>query len=297
MSSPIWSFVKGNLRKFDPADQNADGTPDQNPLTTPFKGLTPGDVYAVPAPQPSAPITFGPNPLSILNPPFNQQTIPLIVPGPQVASTSVPSGTGTDNLLVNGTTSTLSVTFDRPMQVSTLTPAQVLQIMGPVGVITGPQYFPNANVDQTIPDQVSSTPGVLDSTLTIPAAGGTFTVQDLTLTLNIASSKDSDLSAVLIAPDGVTEVPLFSNIGGAGKNFTNTVFDDAAETPITAGAAPFTGTYQPVGLLSSLIGKVAEGNWTLQITDNSKTSTSILVNWSLSITPQITVTPVSPTTG
>ena len=33
-------------------DQNADGTTDQNPLTTPFTGLTPGDAYVVPNPQP-----------------------------------------------------------------------------------------------------------------------------------------------------------------------------------------------------------------------------------------------------
>ena len=29
-------------------DQNADGTSDENPLTTPFTSLTPGDVYAIP---------------------------------------------------------------------------------------------------------------------------------------------------------------------------------------------------------------------------------------------------------
>ena len=33
-------------------DQNADGTSDQNPLTTPFTGLTPGDAYMAPMPQP-----------------------------------------------------------------------------------------------------------------------------------------------------------------------------------------------------------------------------------------------------
>ena len=39
-------------------DQNADGTSDENALTMPngFTGLTPGDVYAVPTPQPTAPI-------------------------------------------------------------------------------------------------------------------------------------------------------------------------------------------------------------------------------------------------
>ena len=39
-------------------DQNADGTTDENPLTTPFKGLTPGDAYVVPTPQPVTPVTF-----------------------------------------------------------------------------------------------------------------------------------------------------------------------------------------------------------------------------------------------
>ena len=72
-------------------DQNADGTADQNAVTTPFTGLTPGDVYAAPTPQPTTPITFL-GAASILNPPFNQNTLPLIVPGPQVLSTSVPGG-------------------------------------------------------------------------------------------------------------------------------------------------------------------------------------------------------------
>ena len=43
-----------------PKDQNADGTPDQNPLTLPdgFTGTTPGDVYAVPTPDPTTAVTF-----------------------------------------------------------------------------------------------------------------------------------------------------------------------------------------------------------------------------------------------
>ena len=85
-------------------DQNADGTSDQNPVTTPFTGLTPGDVYVAPTPQPTTPFTF--NAASILSPPFNQNTLPLIVPGPQVMGTSVPDGTGTGNLITDGTTST-----------------------------------------------------------------------------------------------------------------------------------------------------------------------------------------------
>ena len=277
-----------------PMDQNADGTGDENPLTTPITSTTPGDVYAVPTPDPSVPITFGPNPLSILQPPFNQNTLPLIVPGPQVLSTSVPTS-GTD-LVVSGTTSTFDVTFDRPMKVSTFTPAEVLQIMGPTGSISGPQVFSESSVDQTIPEAASATSsGTLSSTLTVPDYNGTFTVGDITLTLDVTDANDSNLSAVLIAPNG-TQVALFSNVGGSGQNFTSTVFDDTAETPIANGTAPFTGTYQPTGKLSTLDGLDASGTWTLQILNNAQAASGVLVNWSLNITPKLTVTPLDPTT-
>ena len=119
-------------------DQNADGTPDENAVTTSFIGTTPGDVYAVPTPQPRTAIRFF-GAASILSPPFNQNTLPLIVPGPQVLATSVPGGDSANgNLITDGTTSTLSVTFDRPMKVSTFTPAQIVQIMGPTGPVSGP---------------------------------------------------------------------------------------------------------------------------------------------------------------
>ena len=58
---------------------------------------------------------------------------------------------GANNLVLNGTTDAFNVTFDRPMQPGTFTPDQVLQIMGPTGSITGPQYFSNNNVNQPIP--------------------------------------------------------------------------------------------------------------------------------------------------
>ena len=73
-------------------DQNADGTPDQNAVTTLFTGLTPGDVYAAPTPQPTVPITFL-GAASILHPPFNQNTLPLIVPGPQILARRLVAGT------------------------------------------------------------------------------------------------------------------------------------------------------------------------------------------------------------
>ena len=287
-------------------DQNADGTSDQNPLTTPFTGLVPGDAYVAPMPQPTAPFTF--NNTNILNPPFDQNTLPIIVPGPYVASTSVPNGTGSDNEVLNGTNSSLNLTFNQPMQTSTFTPANVLQIMGPIGPITGPQSYPSDSTLQTIPAATATTPGSLTSTLTIPSFDGTFTVAAITVELNIAMTPDSSLTAVLIAPDG-TQVPLFAGVGGSGSDFINTTFSDAGETSITTGTAPFTGTYRPTGQLSNFDGHTVDmknpadsalwvpGVWKLQITNSKIGTTGILENWSLNVTPVISIVPVNPVNG
>ena len=128
----------GSLRLGgNPMDQNADGTPGQNPLATPFTGLTPGDAYAAPMPKPLVPTLFD-SALSILRPPFDTLTLPLIVSGPYVVSTAVAGGSGADNLVLNGTNSAIDVTFDRPMDPSTFTAADVLAIVGPVGPLAGP---------------------------------------------------------------------------------------------------------------------------------------------------------------
>ena len=279
-------------------DQNADGTSDENPLTTPFTGLTPGDVYAIPTPDPTVPVTFGPNPLSILQPPFNQNTTPIIVPGPQVLSTQVVATTGTvtGSQILNGTTDSLDVTFDRPMQAGTFTPSQVLQIMGPSGSISGPQTFTNNTVDQVIPEAKPGVQGSLSGSVTVPNYDGTFTVADVTVSLNISDVNDANLTAELIAPNG-TSVVLFTNVGPNGQNFTSTVLDQSALTAIASGTAPFTGSYQPTGNLSTLVGLNASGTWTLKILNSSQTAPGVLVNWSLNITPQITITPVNPVNG
>ena len=131
------------------------------------------------------------------------------------------TGQGSDNLVLNGTTSTFNVTFDRPMQVRHLhARLRVLQIMGPTGSISGPQFFSNNAVNQTIPKATTTAPGTLSQTLTVPDYNGTFTVANVTVSLNITDAKDSSLSAVLIAPNG-TQVALFSNVGGSGQNFTS----------------------------------------------------------------------------
>ena len=286
-------------------DQNADGTVDQNPLTKPFNGFTPGDVYAAPAPAPIAAVTFS-SAATILTPPFNQNTLPLIVPGPQVLSTSVPGGSGTDNLINNGTTDSITLTFDRPMQTSTFTPADVLQIMGPTGSVSDAQNFPSDNMDQTIAAANSAGPGTITPTptLTIPSYDGTFKIADISVELNIAIPNVAGLSAILVAPNG-TEIPLFSGLA-SGANLTNTILDDSAESSITAGSAPYSGTFKPTGQLSTLDGMTVDiqnaagtwipGVWKLLLSNTTTGTSGILENWSLNIKPVLTVAANNPTT-
>ena len=155
--------------------------------------------------------------------------------------------------------------------------------------------FSPAAVDQSIPAATSVGPGMLSSSVTVNA-GGTLDIQKLTVSLSIGAASDAGLTAVLIAPDG-TQIPLFSGLSGA--NMINTVFDDSAPTSITQGAAPYTGVFQPAynlspSTLSSLAGKSADGTWTLEVTSNTIGAFNTLANWSLNITPVITVTPVAP---
>ena len=74
---------------------------------------------------------------------------------------------------------------------------------------------------------------------------------------------------------------LFNRRGGSGNNLTNTRFDDEAGTAIASGAAPFSGTYRPDGLLSAFDGQSTMGTWTLRVTDSFRLDTGRLTGWSI----------------
>src|SRR5262249_11276618 len=81
------------------------------------------------------------------------------------------------------------------------------------------------------------------------------TIASLKVQVNVTYPRDSDLRIVLVHYDSagfLRSVLVLSDFVGSGANFQNTIFDDAAATPIGAGAPPFAGSYRPSEPLSTL---------------------------------------------
>lgn len=127
------------------------------------------------------------------------------------------------------------------------------------------------------------------------------TITDVNVTLNITHTWDSDLDITITSPEG-TIVELTTDNGGSGDDYTNTIFDDASGTAITAGTAPFTGIFSPEGSLSSFNGEdpnFGTGQWILSITDDTGGDTGTLNSFSIEVctlspsTPSIDITNIS----
>lgn len=156
----------------------------------------------------------------------------------------------------------------------------------PVSLQTG---HPSANlitaastdVPKAIPD---GDPAGVSSSVTVPSAGS---VADVDVAIGgLAHTFDSDLEIDLTSPAGTT-VRLFNRNGGSGDNLTNTVFDDAAATPISSGTAPFTGSFRPFQSLSAFKGERAQGTWRLTVRDLANEDTGTLDSWSLKRRPYV----------
>ena len=124
--------------------------------------------------------------------------------------------------------------------------------------------------------------GTVASTLTIQDG---VAIADLNVTLDITHTYNADLEAYLVSPSG-TRVELFTAVGGAGANFTDTTLDDEAALSIADATAPFSGSFRPEGRLSGFDGEDSGGTWTLQITDTMAWDTGTLEGWSLQISAE-----------
>ncbi|MBD3638289.1 MAG: proprotein convertase P-domain-containing protein, partial [Crocinitomicaceae bacterium] len=96
---------------------------------------------------------------------------------------------------------------------------------------------------------------------------------------------DADLDIFLQAPDG-TMVELSTDNGGSGDNYNGTCFSMSAGTSITAGVAPFAGSYIPEGNLSSVNnGQNANGTWSLCVADDVGVDAGFLNSWQINFGP------------
>jgi len=109
---------------------------------------------------------------------------------------------------------------------------------------------------------------------------------DINVTVDITHTWDSDLLFGLANPNG--DVIILSNQnGGSGDNYTNTVFDDSADTAIADGSPPFTGSFMPEDPLSTfnfdMTGMTASGTWTFLLLDQAFGDTGTINYFTLEV--------------
>jgi subtilisin-like proprotein convertase family protein len=153
------------------------------------------------------------------------------------------------------------------------------------------------SIAMPIPDAAASpddtsTPALARSALAfrIPQRA---TITTVTASVRISHGFDADLELYLASPRGV--ILLSRDNGGVRDNYgsgaascagTPTTFDSRAATPITAGFAPFVGTFAPqesLGVLAGLKGATASVPWTLEIADDSVQDAGTLHCWTLNV--------------
>ena len=141
--------------------------------------------------------------------------------------------------------------------------------LGALGFGTQSATYSTGNIAVPIPDASS-----VEIPISVTDLGS---ITDVNVRVRLNHTFDGDLEIRLIAPDGTT-VLLSDNRGGGGDNFgtgandcsgTYTRFDDSAAAAISAGVAPFAGSFRPEQPLSALNGKNPVGTWKLRITDTA----------------------------
>jgi subtilisin-like proprotein convertase family protein len=179
----------------------------------------------------------------------------------------------------------LSISIDTDQDVAG---SPTIPVTVPTGTVGPPAVFSNTT-PVAIPD--NSATGVT-STIIVPA-GANISDLDVRIT-DLDHTYVGDLKMTLKGPDNTT-ITLMNRPGteplngSTGDNFTNTVLDDEAMTPIEQipgdPATDFTGSWKPDQALSAFDGKVRAGTWTLTVSDNAGDDTGTLNAWALLFNP------------
>lgn len=133
---------------------------------------------------------------------------------------------------------------------------------------TGP-ILDNQTID--IPLTVNGLPNSINTT--------TFGLEEICI--DLTHTYVSDLTVSIISPDA-TMTTLFSSVGGGGDNMQVTCLRWDASTLISAGSAPFNGTFKPMGQMGIVNnGQNPNGMWYLRIHDGFGADEGILNTWSV----------------
>jgi subtilisin-like proprotein convertase family protein/predicted small secreted protein len=136
-----------------------------------------------------------------------------------------------------------------------------------------------------IPASPSDTNGLMDDA--IIEITDHFSITDLDVGISLTHTKVFDLQLFLQSPTGRRLCLNMYNFTEYfnGENYTQTIFDDEAETPIEQGQPPFTGRFRPEpgSLLSVFDGLDTCGSWRLQIYDARYSDTGTLDHFELII--------------
>jgi subtilisin-like proprotein convertase family protein len=135
-----------------------------------------------------------------------------------------------------------------------------------------PARYAAPGLPRTLPDRASTEVAIEITNEAIVTAVAVLT--------NLAHTYVGDLTLALRAPSG-TRLVLSNRLGGGGDGYSNTVFTDAASTPIRSGSAPFVGTYRPEASLNQLAGTRVTGTWTLEVTDHANGDTGVVGDFAL----------------
>lgn len=99
--------------------------------------------------------------------------------------------------------------------------------------------------------------------------------------ITVSHTYVSDLEISLVAPDG-TVISLVAGVGGGDDNFENTCFRADVASTITAGVAPFSGVFKPMGQLGLVNnGQNPNGIWKLRVYDRFAQDQGAVESWSI----------------
>ncbi len=151
-------------------------------------------------------------------------------------------------------------------------------------------YKYEGNFNLQIPDEPDSSKGwMADAVIEIDYH---LTILDLDIGITLTHSNVFDLQISLQSPDGTTlSLNAYNpyNEFFQGADYSQTIFDDEAQTPIGQAQPPFTGQFKPKGgnLLEIFDGQDAYGPWHLQIYDAYHHDTGTLESFELTFaTPE-----------